>query len=168
MVDWDELVRREGPTIWRTIYRLVHNQADADECLQETFVAAVRLSHHQSVGNWQALLKRLAVARAVDCIRQRLRRTSREDTTDIASVAAPTRAPYERAEAAELAGALRWALAQVPARSAEIFCLHELEGWSYQEIGDHFSMSSSAVGVQLHRLRRKLQKLLSSALERQA
>ena len=66
MVDWDELVRREGPVVWRTIYRLVHNQADADECMQETFVAAVKYSHHQPVGNWQAMPKRLAVARAVD------------------------------------------------------------------------------------------------------
>jgi len=168
MVDWDELVRREGPVVWRTIYRLVHNQADADECMQETFVAAVKYSHHQPVGNWQALLKRLAVARAVDCIRLRLRRTRREETTDVATIATTVTAPHERAEAAELAGALRWALAQVPARSAEVFCLYELEGWSYQEIGDHFSMSSSAVGVQLHRLRQKLQKLLSDTLERQA
>lgn len=168
MVDWDELIRREGPVVWRTIYRLVHNQADADECLQETFVAAVRLSSDQPVANWQALLKRLAVARAVDCIRARLRRTRREDITDVATIAAASPAPHERAEAAELAAALRWALAQVPARSAEIFCLHELEGWSYQDIGDHFSMSTSAVGVQLHRLRGKLQKLLSSTLERQA
>lgn len=168
MVDWDELVRREGPAVWRTVYRLVENQADADECLQETFVAAVRLARHQTVGNWQSLLKRLAIARAVDCLRQRLRRTRRENATDVATIATAVPDPHEQAEATELANAIRWALAQVPARSAEAFCLHELEGWSYQEIGDHLSMSSGAVGALLHRTRQKLQKLLSNAWERNA
>ena len=83
MVDWDELVHLEGVAVWRTIYRLVQNQADADEYLQETFVAAVKLSNHQAVGNWRSLLKRLAIARAVDCVRQRLRRTRREDNGSI-------------------------------------------------------------------------------------
>jgi len=168
MVDWDELVRREGPAVWRTIYRLVQNQADADECLQETFVAAVKLSNYQAVGNWQALLKRLAIARAVDCVRQRLRRTRREDAIDVAMIAATVPDPHEQAETAELATALRWALAQIPARSAEVFCLHELEGWSYQEIGDQLSLSSNAIGVLLHRTRQKLRKLLSNSLERHA
>ena len=168
MVDWDELVHHEGPTVWRTIYRLVQNQADADECLQETFVAAVKLSNHQAVGNWQSLLKRLAIARAVDCVRRRLRRTRREDTTNVATIITSVADPREQVESAELASLLRWALAQIPARSAEVICLYELDGWSYQEIGDHFSLSSSAVGVLLHRTRQKLKKLLSNTLERHA
>ncbi len=168
MVDWDELVRREGPALWRTIYRLVQNQADADECLQETFVAAVKLSNHQPVGNWQSLLKRLAIARAVDRVRQRLRRTRREDATDVATIVTTVPDPHEQAVTAELAAAIRCALTQIPARSAEVFCLHELEGWSYQEIGGHFSLSSGAVGVLLHRTRKKLRKLLSDTLARHA
>ena len=168
MVDWDELVNREGPAVWRTIYRLVQNQADADECLQETFIAAVKLSNHQVVRNWQSLLKRLAIARAVDCVRQRLRRTRREETTDVATIITKVPAPDEQAESAELTSTLRWALAQIPARSAEVICLHELEGWSCQEIGDHLSLSSGAVGVLLHRTRQKLQTLLSNTLERHA
>ena len=168
MVDWDELVRREGPAVWRTIYRLVQNQADADECLQETFVAAVKLSNRQAVGNWPALLKRLAIARAVDCVRQRLRRTRREDATDVATIVTAVPDPHEQVETAELATALRWALAQIPVRSAEVFCLHELEGWSYQEVGDYLSLSSNAVGVLLHRTRQKLRKLLTNTLERHA
>ncbi len=44
MVDWDELVHLQGPAVWRTIYRLVQHQADADECLQETLPEALILS----------------------------------------------------------------------------------------------------------------------------
>jgi RNA polymerase sigma-70 factor (ECF subfamily) len=74
--------------------------------------------------------------------------------------------PHEQAEAAELADELRWALAQLPARSAEVFCLHELEGWTYEEIGAQCSLSGNAVGALLHRTKSKLRKLLSSTKSR--
>jgi len=47
MIDWDELMRREGSAVWRTACRLLRNQADADECFQETFLAALELSNRQ-------------------------------------------------------------------------------------------------------------------------
>ena len=63
-------------------------------------------------------------------------------------------------ETDELASALRWGLAQLPARQSEVFCLHEFGDWSYQQIADQFGLSTSAVGVMLHRTRQKLQELL--------
>ncbi len=161
MVDWDEIVRGEGPGVWRTIYRLVRHQADADECFQETFVAAWQWSHGQNVANWPALLKRLAITRAIDRLRRRLRSSRREDAIDVATLPANEAGPREQAAANELAAGLRWALSQLPAHNAEVFCLPELEGWTYQEIANHFCMSTSATGVLLHRTRRKLQDLMA-------
>ena len=43
MTDWEGIVRDEGPAVWRTAQRLLGNAADADECFQETFAAAVEL-----------------------------------------------------------------------------------------------------------------------------
>ena len=166
MVDWEELVRREGSAVWHAIHRVVRNRADADECFQETWADAFQLSTRQAVSNWPALLKRLAIARAVDRVRRRLRRTRREDAIDISTVLSIEASPREQAETTELAAALSWALAQISARQAELFCLHELEDWSYLEIAAHFSLSTSAVGVLLHRARRKLQALLTSTLQR--
>jgi RNA polymerase sigma-70 factor (ECF subfamily) len=166
MIDWDELVRREGPAVWLASYRIVRSSADADECLQETFVAALNVSARGHVDCWPALLKRLAVTRAVDCLRRRIRRTRREALVDVTVLAAGSASPPEHAEAAELADELRWALAQLPARSAEVFCLHELEGWTYEEIGAQCSLSSNAVGALLHRTKSKLRKVLSSTKSR--
>src|SRR6185369_10019318 len=84
MIDWYELVQREGNSVWRTINRLVRNHADADECFQETFMAAYRLSQRQEIANWPPLLNRLAIARAIDRLRQRLSRNRREDPIDAA------------------------------------------------------------------------------------
>jgi RNA polymerase sigma-70 factor, ECF subfamily len=160
MIDWDELVHREGSAVWRTIYRLVRNRADAEECFQETFVAALELSNRQPVRNWPALLQCLATSRAVDRVRKHLRRTRKEEVTNLARAETSEAGPSQRAEAAEQATRLRWALAQIPARQAEIFCLHELGGWKYEAIGERFAMTVSAVGVLLHRTRKKLQDLL--------
>ncbi len=160
MIDWDELLRREGSAVWRTAYRLLRNRADADECYQETFLGALEISKRQPVGNWPALLHRLATSRAIDRIRKRLRRTRHEEMADVARAAGPEADPSQHAEAAELAVALRWALAQLPARQAEVFCLHQLSDMSHQEIAAELGMSAGAVGVMLHRTREKLQELL--------
>ena len=41
MIDWEGIVREHRPAVWRTAHRLLGNRADADECFQETFAAAV-------------------------------------------------------------------------------------------------------------------------------
>lgn len=161
MIDWEELVRREGSAVWRTIYRLVRNRADAEECFQETFVTVLELSHRQAVRNWPAFLQCLATSRALDRVRNRLRRTRKEELADLAQTEAVASDPAQHAESAERAMQLRWALAQIPDRQAEIFCLHELEEWSYEAIGERFAMTISAVGTTLHRTRKKLHSLLN-------
>jgi RNA polymerase sigma-70 factor (ECF subfamily) len=160
MIDWDELMRREGSAVWRTVYRLVRNRADADECFQETFLAALELSNRQPVRNWPAVLHRIATSRAIDRVRKRLRRRRLEDAADVDLAEAVQPDPSQRAEASELTSALRWALAQLPTRQAEVFWLHELGDWSYQQIADQLGISVNAVGAILHRTRQKLQELL--------
>ena len=59
-------------------------------------------------------------------------------------------------------------LGELPALQSEIFYLAELEGWTYQQIGEAFSMTTSAVGVLLHRTRNRLRAALTTTLERQA
>jgi RNA polymerase sigma factor (sigma-70 family) len=85
---------------------------------------------------------------------------------DVAALPSGTGNPTVQAEAAELAEELRWALAQIPARSAEVFCLHELEGWTYEQIGAECALSGNAVGALLHRTKSKLRKLLRSTKSR--
>jgi RNA polymerase sigma-70 factor, ECF subfamily len=153
MVDWDELMRREGSAVWRTVYRLVRNEADADECFQETFLAALELSNRQAVRNWPALLQQMATRRAIDRLRKRVRRRRREESADLALAEAIQANPSQDAEAAELDSALRGALARLRPRQAEVFCLYELDEWSYQQIADQFGITVNSVGVILHRAR---------------
>src|SRR5215207_5995838 len=99
MPDWEAIVGREGPAIWRTIWRFVRNRADADECFQETFISALELSRrsHNPVTHWRAMLKRMATARAIDRLRQRTRERSHEEPLDFDSLNDPMPQPQDNA-----------------------------------------------------------------------
>jgi RNA polymerase sigma factor (sigma-70 family) len=167
MIDWEGIVGREGPAVWRTAYRLLGNRADADECFQETFLAALSFSKRSVVQSWPALLHRLATARSVDRLRQRQRRTRWEQPVEWEVVGGVEPQPSQNAEAGELSEALRAALAHLPERQAEVFCLHALEGWSHDQIGRQMEITCEAVAVLLHRARARLRELLSRSLSAQ-
>ena len=165
MIDWEGIVSRDGPAVWRTAYRLLGNRADADECFQETFLAALSFSRRSIVDSWGALLHRLATARAIDRLRQRQRRNTRQEMVDFDSVNGHEPEPYQNAQAGELSQRLQIALGRLPQRQAEVFCLHALEGWKHDEIAKHMAITADAVGVLLHRARAKLRELLTPAFK---
>lgn len=164
MIDWDAILQSDGPVVWRTLWRLLGNRADAEECFQETFLSALQFSRTQRVRHWTALLQRLATARAVDRLRVRYRqRRAMGDSageTDVEAASSSRPGPVELAAASELSERLRQALARLSQEQAEIFSLHALSGWSYDEIGGQLGMSSSNVGVTLHRARHRLGAIL--------
>src|SRR5450432_1670447 len=82
MEDWDGIMSREGPAVWRTVYRLLGHSADADECFQETFLGALRLAQREPLRDVRAVLQRLATTRAMDVLRRRYRQRKREQTAD--------------------------------------------------------------------------------------
>jgi RNA polymerase sigma-70 factor (ECF subfamily) len=167
-MDWDAIVRDHGPAVWRTARRLLGNRADAEECFQETFVDAVELVQrtNEPVRHWSALLVRLATARSVDRLRQRVRRSSREEAgeTELSIDRRINSPPPDVAEAAEMSQRLRDALTHLPAKQSDVFCLHCLEGWSYREIAEHLGISEEDVGVSLHRARAALKERIATIL----
>ncbi len=165
MPDWPEIVSREGPPVWRLAYRLLGNRADADECLQETFLAALAVAQRENVRNWRGLLMRVAVTRSMDRLRDRVRRGESGQVEDWSELAGAGRSPPQSVEDAELAEHLREALARIPAQQAEVFCLRCLEARSYQEIAEDLSISIDSVGVLLHRARRRLRDLMTGVLD---
>ena len=162
MVDWDEMVAREGPGVWSTAYRLLGNHADAEDCFQETFLSAFALSRHESFSHPKALLHRLTTARALDRLRRRYRHARRENgILELNDPPAQGAGPSQLAESAELSERLRAALAMLPPKQAEAFCLFYLDGWDYARMAPHLDSSVNGVGVLLHRARLKLRQILA-------
>ncbi len=167
MTNWEAIVASHGTLVWRTLWRLLADRADVDECFQETFLAALVYSRRHEVDCWPALLCRLATARGIDRLRSRYRQVRLEPASRatssqrLAEVASADAGPVEHAVAAELTERLREALAQLPAQQAEAFYLHAFCGWSQQEIAERLQMTAGAVSVTVHRARGRLRELLS-------
>jgi RNA polymerase sigma factor (sigma-70 family) len=169
MTNWDAIVANDGPMVWRTLWRLLGNRTDVEDCFQETFLAALTVSRRQAVECWPALLCSLATARAVDRLRKRYRqrssqlyRSDRDASTGQWRIEASSTntGPAEHAVAAELSERLREALSQLPEKQAEVFYLHALCGWTHHDIGERMCMTDNAVGVTIHRARQRLKELL--------
>lgn len=157
--DWKRITEEHASAVWQTAYRLLHNQADAADCLQETFLAAFELAQRQRVRNIRGLLLRLATTRAIDRLRQRTRRARREseceDWQQLAS----------EAQSCELAARLRAAIGQLPAQEAKVFCLRHFNELSYRQIAKELQITTGAAGVLLHRAKTKLRELLAPVEE---
>lgn len=166
MTNWQAIVTEHGPRLWRTAYRLTGNEADAADCVQETFVSALDYSQGRTVRDWSALLVRLATHRSLDLLRRRRRGDGKaiglDDWSGVAGRAADPAAPSLNGE---LADSLRTALARLPGRQAEVFCLRFVQEMSYRQIAFELEMSLPAVAVTLHRARRALRRELQSEME---
>jgi RNA polymerase sigma-70 factor, ECF subfamily len=163
VTDWKIIVEQHAALVWATACRLVGNGPDALDCFQETFLEAVKVARREPVRDWPALLRHLTTARAMDLLRVRCRKRTRTDAmADPEAVVGREADPAEEAEAGELAERLRAALTKLPAQQAEVFCLSRVDRLSYREIGERLKMTTSAVGVLLHRARGRLRELLAA------
>jgi RNA polymerase sigma-70 factor (ECF subfamily) len=160
-MDWAQLLEAHGRIVWKTVYRLVNDEADAADCFQETFVAALQYSRSHTIQNWPGLLKRLATAKAIDYLRRRVRTGaislcagSVENAVDGA------RSPPGIVESRELAERVRVELAALPQPQAEACCLRFLEGWAYDEIAAELNITVNHVGVLLNRAKASLRERL--------
>jgi RNA polymerase sigma-70 factor (ECF subfamily) len=143
MTDWSQVVRRHGPLVWKTAWRLLGNEADVADCFQNAFLAALEVSRRQRVGSWAALLRYLATVKALERLRQRYRRADRlVPLADFPVADTRSPAPHRAAEADELAMNLRNALAD------------------YRQIAEQLGLTVSHVGVLLNRARTQLRRRL--------
>jgi len=157
VVDWQVIIEKHGPAVWRTSYRLLGNHEDASDCFQETFVSALEFCRRQRVRNFSALLTRLATARAIDQLRRRFRRSRSEtDPADWDSLQSANLCPVRLEQQKELTDRLRKSLIKLPPQEAQAFCLRYLNDMSYRQIANELGIKANAAGVLLHRARAKL------------
>lgn len=162
MEDWSEIVALHGQALWRTAFRLLGNQSDAADCVQEAFALAVKISRRQPVRNWPALLRRLGTTQAVEMLRRRVRQRKHFESAELADVKDPAPGPADFAQAAESAEALRKALARLPRQQAVVFTLRFIEGMGNDEIAESLGLTANAVGVLIHRARSGLRQLMAA------
>jgi RNA polymerase sigma-70 factor, ECF subfamily len=160
--DWNAIVRDHGPAVFRCAWRILGKVADAEDVTQDVLMDAYRLNRRQPVNNWPALLQRLAACRALDRIRRRRPTLSINGL----SLAASHTGSESDLIAAELADRLPEAIARLPEREGEVFCLRYFEDLSNPQIAEALDMQLGAVAAALHKARAKLQTLLQPPVEK--
>lgn len=171
MIDWNAIVTRDGPVVWKVLWKLLGDASDVEECFQETFLGAVEFSRKETIAFWPAVLTRLATAKAIDRLRVRYRTRQRREVllANAAHMSWQGGEPFSRADdpaelavAAELSERLREALTELPEKQADIFVLHSIQGWSHRDISDRMQMTENAVRTALHRARQQLREQLDT------
>jgi RNA polymerase sigma-70 factor, ECF subfamily len=161
--DWEQVVRDHSAAVWKTVYHLVGNRDDAADCVQETFLSAMRHGNSKPIVHWGAFLHRIATARALDCLRKRYQMSARREPGPVDWAGLPDRHPDPQrlAQGSELAQKLRQALVNLPKQQAEAFCLRYLAELEYREIAESLEINPNSLGALLHRTRESLRQTLS-------
>jgi RNA polymerase sigma-70 factor (ECF subfamily) len=171
--DRDEVARFVevySPRIYRLAMKILNNEQDAEDVLQETFIKAIRglkgFEGRSSLSTW---LYRIATNEALMLLRKHV--------PDTVSVDAPTEEDGEEQEAlqiidwsnepeselskSEIREQINMAAGMLPLGQREVFALREIEGLSVKETAEILNVSESVVKTRLLRARLKLRQVLN-------
>jgi RNA polymerase sigma-70 factor (ECF subfamily) len=160
---FEELVERTRDRVFGVALRILHNDAEAAEVTQETFLSTwrnLKQLHGDSFGNWA---HRIASNRALMRLRHQKMAAKVEESIEApqfnarGSLAEQVAdwAPDAEGQAldAELKGAIERASESLPEEHKRVFMLRDVEGLTYEEISEITGDSVAAVKSRLHRAR---------------
>ena len=170
-----QLVRRHLAVAHGVARAVLGNPADADDVCQDAFVAALaRLEDCRPEEKFRPWLLAIVRNRAIDLQRrQRVRRAEPLDGEPGArgagggggGLASRDAGPLQMAERADLRAHLEAAIASLTDVRREVLLLHDLEGWTHREIGDHLGLVEGTVRAHLFWARRRVRERLSAELK---
>ena len=155
---FDRLYASTAGRIYAVCLRLCADREAAERFTQDTFVTAWRrLGTFRGDSAFTSWLHRIAVNEVLQDRRATQRREARvmladEDVIDQA---------VGRAASPDLHVDLERAIALLPAGARAALVLHDVEGYTHQEIADMTGVAAGTVKAQLHRARQLLRKWLT-------
>ena len=139
------LYRRQTPLLYRVAYRMVANADRAADIVQDTWL---RAAQGLPSFRWQSSLSTWLVGIVVNRSREEIRRANNEALPQDALPEPSTRNldPCSRLD-------LERAVAQLPEGYREILLLHDVEGYTHEEIAQALEIEASTSRSQLARAR---------------
>jgi RNA polymerase sigma-70 factor, ECF subfamily len=153
-----DLYRRYAPRVHAVVRRLAGDDALAEDWAQEAWVRAFRaLPAFRGDARFSTWLHRIAVNSALHGRRWRERRVARE---------APLMVEMQhsgRTDQVVLRLSLQRALDRLPEGMRQIIVLHDVEGYTHDEIGELLSIAPGTSKSQLFKARARLRRLLQDS-----
>jgi RNA polymerase sigma-70 factor, ECF subfamily len=163
------LVERYQRRVANVALSVVHNQDDAIELAQETFVRAYEnLSKFESRSSFSTWLYRIAANLAIDFWRREGRHVvlrGEDAENEIRKLPSDTGDSFKIASRKELSARLTAALEELTPEHRTVILLREVEGLSYDEISEALNCPRGTVMSRLHYARNRLRVLLKDIPE---
>jgi RNA polymerase sigma-70 factor (ECF subfamily) len=173
---FDELVTRYRTRVFAMIYNMVHNEQDAWDLAQESFIKAwksiKRFRGHSSFYTW---IYRIVMNVTIDWLRKKHVKGAGAEFDDALQLkeidpAAKTvpkadPLPHERMERREIRAKIDKAIAQLSPEHRAVILMKEIEEMQYHEIAETLGCSIGTVMSRLFYARKKLQNLLRDVYE---
>jgi RNA polymerase sigma-70 factor (ECF subfamily) len=157
---FEALVRRHHRVLFGLAVRLVGNRADAEDVVQESFVAAWRrLPEFRGQAAFSSWMYRIVTNRCLTLAR-RASPTVPLDAERQGLATSQTDEPAAATEAGARLAALEEALAELPPEQRVCWVLRHLHGLGYSEIGEIVGAGPPAVRGRIHRARRQLAEVM--------
>ncbi len=154
------LYERYAPRVYAVVRRIAADDDQAQDYAQEAWIRAIRaLPTFRGDARFSTWLHRIAVNAALQALRKAETRLKRERPLPEV-VSAPT-----LSKDALLQRRLEWALDQLPDGMRQVIILHDVEGYTHEEIGELLGVTSGTSKSQLFKARMKMRALLRDVHE---
>ena len=169
------LVERHSRAVFRLAFRMLGNEHDAEDAVQEAFWKAHRaLPEFESRSQFSSWLHRITVNCAYDVLRRRARRaedpldTPGDDEAPAAELPALGPLPDRLLFSKELERRMRVAVARLSDLERSVFLLRHHEGLALRDIGDAMGLDTNATKHALFRAVRKVREVMAPLLSANA
>ncbi len=168
---YEELVRTQGSRLLRVARRMMRNEEDARDAVQDAFIAAFKsvgkFNEQSSLATW---LHRIVINACLMKLRSQRRKPEediepylpkfQEDGHQVQPSIQWSESAETLLERNELCSVVRSSIDQLPDSYRLVLLLREIEEMSTEETAEVLGVSANAVKVRLHRARQALRTLL--------
>ena len=173
---FDQLVSRYRTRVFGMIYNMVHNEQDAWDLAQESFLKAWKsIARFRGQSSFYTWIYRIVTNVTIDWLRKKQIKGGGAEFNDEVQVreidpAARTMPkadalPHQRMEQGEIRERINQAIAQLSPDHRAVILMKETEGMQYHEIAEALGCSIGTVMSRLFYARKKLQTLLRDVYE---
>ena len=152
----ETLFREHSGRIYSLARRIVRTPEDAEDIVQETFVEAARgISGYRGEGPFGAWIHKVAASKALMHLRRNRLMGPREELSE---GVLPVSGPVPISERLDIEAAL----GRLPASTRAVVWLHDVEGYTHEEIASMTGLTPSYSKSKLARAHARLKELLVS------
>jgi RNA polymerase sigma factor (sigma-70 family) len=143
--------------MYNVCIRILGNQTDAEDVMQEAFLNAFRkIDTYQGVVSFGAWLKRIVINRSLDYLKKK--HVKFTEVNERSAVTDEDEPAFTEVDVARIRNAIQ----SLPDGYRVVLSLHLIEGYDHEEISQILQISNSASRTQYMRAKNKLREILKN------